>query len=980
MPGDVVLSQIRSLIDYERLFAEFVEMRGRGAWRDGFCVFHSNTDTPALRLNVEEGYYRCMNPDCGASGDFIDFYMRVRDLRFPEAVEELARRVGVTIERDASRGDSGVIDEAIVESAHERLLASPPLLAWLEERRGLSRETVVRWQLGHDGQRYFIPIRDEVGRVVNIRRYKPNASGTDKMISWRAGYGGARLWPMDSVLSTGEALIVEGEMDCLLALQHGFSAVTATGGAGTWRDTWSRLFRGRDVAIAYDNDSAGRAGSAQVAAKLHGIARSVRIITIPLTEPPGADVTDYLHGHGHTADDLRGMIEAAADYQPADAATAPPEEESHAEPEDVHLSRASLADYHNSPIRVSVMVSGKTTAPFIVPHQVRLSCSMPGLPMCERCPVAAAAGQVQRGLEFDSNEILQFINTTDRDVERQLKRKTGVPQKCGYVQIEQVSSKNVEEIQVIPDLDWSDDDGEYVTRLCYYIGHGLQANRSYVMTGHTVTEPKRQLATHLIHTAAPSQSNIDAFRLTEDVIDDLSRFRPEGERPEDLWRKVDDIYTDLEAYFRIYQRRDIILACDLVFHSILGFSFQGERVARGWGEALIIGDSRTGKTTIVNRMINLYRAGEMSSGENTSLAGLVGGLHQIGNSWALRWGRIPLNDRRLLAIDEAGSLPPEHIERMSSIRSSGIAEIVKVHTERTHARTRQIWTSNPRSPRPLSSYSQGVLAVKELIGKPEDIARFDLIVTAASGDVDIMTVNATRARTAIETYEPRLLHQRVMWAWSRSAEQVRFTPEAETHVLLRATQQGEEYRYATEIPLVEPNEQRIKLARMAVAAAAMFFSTEDGETVLVRPEHVEFAYQFLERLYAKPSLSFKEYARIQRREYEVQNEPEIRRIISRQPQAAVELMQEEMFSQAAIGQILDMEDRDEIQRTVKKLTRYGFLRRRSARGYYVKTPAAIDLLRRVLSNGNGAFGASLSAPPREEQAVPDADGEEEPPW
>lgn len=960
MPNDGVLYQIRQRIDYERLFSEFCQMTGRGTWRTALCVFHENTDTGSLRLNVDEGFYRCMNPECGAHGDFIDFYMRVRDLTFPEAVEELARRVGVSVERDASRAENGVIDEAIVESAHARLLATRDKIRWLEERRGFNIETIRRYQIGHDGQRYYIPIRDEIGRVVNIRRYLPGASGADKMISWRTGYGSARLWPFDSIADLARpVLLLEGEMDCLLALQNGFNAMTATGGAGTWRDAWTPMFRGRDVLVCYDVDEAGRAGAAQVATKLYGQARTIKLINLPISEPAGADFTDYIHGHGHTADDFRALAESTTAYQATSTsengpdAMEPIDRSALAiEPENIHLSRASLAEYHNAPIRVNVVVSGKMHAPFIVPHTCKMSCSMPALPMCQRCPVAELAGSIQRTLEFDSNEILQFINTPDDQVEKRLKRKMGVPGKCSYVQIEHVQSQNVEELQIIPELDRTDDQGKYVTRAAYYVGHGLEPNRSYLMTGHTVTEPKRQLATHLIHTAVPSQSNIDAFRLTEDVRRDLEQFRPEGSTTADLWAKVDAIYEDLEKHVRIYQRRDLLLAMDLVFHSMIHFRLQGDMLKRGWCEALVIGDSRTGKSTVMERIIDYYRAGEISSGENTTLAGLVGGLHQLSNaSWALKWGRIPLNDRRLLGIDEAGSLPTEHIERMSGIRSSGEVEIVKVHHERTLARTRMIWVSNPRGNLPLSSYSQGVLAVKELIGKPEDIARFDLVVTAASGDVGIGVVNATRAQGGPETYTRALCHARVMFAWSRTPDQVTFTPEAEQRVLVRATQQGEKYRYATAIPLVEPNEQRVKLARLAAAAACMFYSTDaSGETIVVKPEHVEFIYEFLERLYSKPSLAFAEFAEIQRREYEIQNTGDVRRIIERSPGCEIEFMQEEVFSQSAIGQILDIEDRDELSRVTKKLVRYGFLKRRSARGFFIKTPAAIRFLREILSS------------------------------
>jgi hypothetical protein len=1023
MPShETIIQQIRERVDYAALFAELLpNLRGRGAWRDAFCVFHENTDTPALGVNVQEGFYVCRNPACAARGDFIDLYMRLRQLSFREAVSELARRVGLELttptETGRGGGETGVIDELVVDNAHARLLASPTLLAQLAERRGWTEATVRTWKLGHDGQRFYIPIRDEVGRVVNIRRYKPDAGAhEDKMISWRPGYGTARLWPFDSIeraATTGEPLFLfEGEPDALLALQMGFAALTTTGGSGTWRDAWLPLFRGRDVVLCYDADAAGRTGARGVAARLAGVARRLRLLELPLTAPD-KDFTDYIVRRGHTGADFMGLVAQTSELS-AEAASAPPPAEPDPAPRSpnappsldvpddegvvaLHLSQASRSEFYNQRIRVPVMVSGKTTAPYLVPRKVRMACDMPALKMCERCPVARAAGNLDHELTFGTNDVLQFTNVQDTKVQTLLKAKVGIPSRCTYVDAEVRESQNVEEIQIIPEIDRSGEDAPYVTRVAFYLGHGLTSNRSYVMTGVTVPTPDRQLATHLITDAVPAQSNIDAFRLSEDVVTRLRAFQPpEGARASsaDLWRHLDALYDDIERVTRIWARRDLMLAADLVFHSVLTFDFQGERLARGWTEALVLGDSRTGKTTIVQRLITHYRAGELTSGENATLAGLVGGLHQIGNSWALQWGRIPLNDRRLLAVDEAGTLPQEPVGRLSSIRSSGVAEIVKVHTERTNARTRQVWISNPRGNRPLSSYGQGVLAVKELIGAPEDIARFDLVVTAASGDVPLAAINARRPVLPPATFTTDLCHQRVMWAWSRRPEQVQWAEGAETRVLAHAQRHGEQYQFATEIPLVEPNEQRVKLARLAVAVAATFFSTDAaGEAVVVRAAHADLAAEFLDRLYGKPSLAFDEYATNATRRFSIRDAEAVRRVVARTADAAQQLMEQEQLTQSDLQEVLAYSERSELREAVTTLRENGFLRRVGS-SYYVKTPAAIRFLREYLAGGAAAYASrervgALSAPspngahpaPRVPAgALPDVEDDEDPPF
>jgi hypothetical protein len=948
MPSsDQIIQQIRERIDYASVFGAFMELRGSGAERSAKCVFHEDSN-PSMSVNVDEGVYLCHG--CGASGDFISFWQRVRSCTFPEAIREIAQRVGIPLDADPSQGDSGVIDESIAESAHERLLATQPMLDWLAERRGITEATVREWKLGHDGQRFYIPIRDEVGRLVNIRRYQPDSTDASaKMISWRAGYGQARLWPFNAfdtaTLGDGRVFLFEGEMDALLALTHGINAMTCTGGAGTWRDAWTGLFAGLDVVICYDNDSAGRLGSLTVAQKLVGRARSVKVVQIPLEEPRGADFTDYIHGHGQSAADFLAMVEATPEF----AVTEEVAEEIDAQPigdvHDVHLSRASLADFNQCRVRMPVMVSGKTMAPYIVPTRVLATCSMPGLKMCDRCPVAQAAGRLDCDLGYDQRtDVLECIDITTTQLNKTIKARIRIPPKCTYVTIEPIESLNIEEVQLIPDVAESDEESPYVTRAAYHVGHGLDANRTYVVSGVTTPMPRNQTATHLLHEVVPSQSNIDAFQLTPEVIAELRIFQPEGDTLDALDAKLDEIQSDLECVTNIYKRRDLMTSVDLVYHSILGFTFQGQRVRRGWTEALIIGDSRTGKTTVVEELSIYYRAGEFTTGENTSLAGLVGGLQQIGTTWALRWGKVPLNDRRLLTIDEAGNLPVEHIARMSAMRSSGRAEIVKVHTERTNARTRMIWISNPRASRPLSSYSRGITAIKELIGAPEDIARFDLFVTATSSDVPLSIVNAEREPHTPERYTSALCHQRVMWAWSRSASDVEIQPEAVRVILARATQQGQKYRYCTEVPLVEPNEQRIKLARLAVAAAAMFFSTDtQGQRVIVKPCHVEFAYYFLERLLSTDSLAFAEWAQEQTNRNELREHDAILRLLAANPNAVRLLMANDLFSGSDLKEILAITETDRFRQALTLLRGANFLTKAGA--LYKKSPAAIRWLR-----------------------------------
>jgi hypothetical protein len=170
--------------------------------------------------------------------------------------------------------------------------------------------------------------------------------------------------------------------------------------------------------------------------------------------------------------------------------------------------------------------------------------------------------------------------------------------------------------------------------------------------------------------------------------------------------------------------------------------------------------------------------------ENSSAArplpsqGMVGGVQQLnGKDWAVTWGVVPLNDRRLVVLDEISGLTQEEIAQMSDIRSSGQAKLIKVVQETTWARTRLLWLGNPRNAT-MANYTYGVDAIKPLIGNAEDIARFDLAMAVTLFDVPSEIINQPAPAGGEFKYTDEACHALLMWVWTRTADDVVFTPEA----------------------------------------------------------------------------------------------------------------------------------------------------------------------------------------------------------
>jgi hypothetical protein len=269
-----------------------------------------------------------------------------------------------------------------------------------------------------------------------------------------------------------------------------------------------------------------------------------------------------------------------------------------------------------------------------------------------------------------------------------------------------------------------------------------------------------------------------------------------------------------------------------------------------------VGDTRTGKSEIASQIQRHYGFGEIVSGENTSYAGLVGGAIKYDDSWFVKWGRIPLNDRRMVIIDEVTGMTTDDIALMSGIRETGIADITKIESQRTNARTRAIWISNVRPPKDnLSDYEFGCESLRDVVGMPEDIARFDYAMSAAAAEVSLGVVNSERILNPDQVeYDSDSCGLLVLWAWSRGRDSIQFQREAVEACRRHAIEMGEQY--TTKLPLVMGSNQRIKLARIGAAIAARVFSTDDGENLIVTAEHIDAARWLLDKFYSKASFGY----------------------------------------------------------------------------------------------------------------------------
>jgi DNA primase len=89
-----VIEEILYRTDIEELVGSYVTLKRAGSNLSGLCPFHSEK-TPSFSVSPAKKFFYCFG--CGAGGDAITFVMKMENLDYPQAVEFLAKRAGVTI-------------------------------------------------------------------------------------------------------------------------------------------------------------------------------------------------------------------------------------------------------------------------------------------------------------------------------------------------------------------------------------------------------------------------------------------------------------------------------------------------------------------------------------------------------------------------------------------------------------------------------------------------------------------------------------------------------------------------------------------------------------------------------------------------------------------------------------------------------------------------------------------------------------------
>jgi DNA primase len=357
--NDHVLAELRSASDIVEVISDHTALKKAGRSWKGLCPFH-NERTPSFTVDRDKGLYHCFG--CGAGGDVIRFVREIDRLDFPEAVEVLAARFGVTIPRRVRRGPSDDRRQRLYEAVaaaqrfYAERLSRPgnPAATYLAER-GVPAETWTALGLGHapdawetlgkalspafpeallveagllqaraEGRgaydrfrdRLLFVLKDDRGRPVGFGGRALSAGGEPKYLNSpespifskkRLLYG--LVEAREAIRRRDRVVLVEGYFDHLALVRAGVTETVASMGTALTPEQAEKLRRLCPRAIVcYDGDSAGRNATRGALALLLAQGFEVRVARLP----EGEDPDDLLVREGPEA--LAARIEEAPDY------------------------------------------------------------------------------------------------------------------------------------------------------------------------------------------------------------------------------------------------------------------------------------------------------------------------------------------------------------------------------------------------------------------------------------------------------------------------------------------------------------------------------------------------------------------------------------------------------------------------------------------------------------------------------------------
>ena len=286
--SDDDIRRVREATDLVSLVNERVVLTQKGRLFWGCCPFHDEK-TPSFKIDPDLQNWHCFG--CGKSGDVFGYLMESEHLEFPEAVRALADRANIEITEVGGSGVPRSIKERMMQACaylHDRGFGSECARGWHLgyapghgklvahlQSRGFTRDEIVGANLAYVNkggrlvdrffERVMFPVHDLQGRSIAFGG-RIMGAGEPKYLNTSETpifHKSSNMFGIDiaksAIVSSGEAIVVEGYTDVIAMHQAGIANVVATLGTALTAQHVKLISRfATRIVYLFDGDAAGQ--------------------------------------------------------------------------------------------------------------------------------------------------------------------------------------------------------------------------------------------------------------------------------------------------------------------------------------------------------------------------------------------------------------------------------------------------------------------------------------------------------------------------------------------------------------------------------------------------------------------------------------------------------------------------------------------------------------------------------------------------
>lgn len=354
---------IKDRLSIVEIVSPYVKISRAGKSLKGLCPFHKEK-TPSFHVSIERGTYHCFG--CGESGDGFSFIEKVEGVDFKGALKILAEKASVSLNHpqnegreDGNRTRRERLRKTISRAAewYASKLSDSPAETYAIQR-GLLSKTIVSWRLGYapptwrallealtaedftveelmmaglvkeaDGKpgtyydrfrnRLLFPIRDGIGHVVaftgrtlSVDESAKYLNSPETVLYHKSDILFGMDRAKDAIRTRDLTILVEGQIDVILAHQVGFENAVALSGTALSEKHIALMKRYSDnLLLILDADAAGLKASARAAvlALSHGL--RVKAAQLPEGNDPADLINEDTKEFSHRIASARPIVE-----------------------------------------------------------------------------------------------------------------------------------------------------------------------------------------------------------------------------------------------------------------------------------------------------------------------------------------------------------------------------------------------------------------------------------------------------------------------------------------------------------------------------------------------------------------------------------------------------------------------------------------------------------------------------------------------